>query len=212
MKIESYDLCHIGTKLKSIVDLNILKEKISKVLSEQGYELVDKALIDAERHVIKGIIGTKEDANVEINYVAHALNIVGKEPISVLNIFKEVTGVLPGIGYDTKATTLFYEILTNMNIKSDKNPRKILTKSSMIDLGSMEDIKDAGLTGMLISNKYEAPEYELFSLIIEPSPTSPSDRFAIRLQYRSKNTEDITSFQESLEVKITKIIQSLESE
>ncbi len=53
MKIEPYDLCHIGIKLKSSVDLNILKDKLREVLSKSGYDLVDKALIDAEKRVIK---------------------------------------------------------------------------------------------------------------------------------------------------------------
>lgn len=211
MEIELYDLCHIGIKFRPIVDLNMLKGKIEKILPEHGYESVDKAFVDARSSVItKGVIGAKKNTNVELNYVARALNTVGKEPTSVLDIFKEVTQFLSDIGYDPKAIVLFYEILTNMNIKSNKNPRDILTKSSRIDLGPLEDIKDIGVTGVLISNKEEAQEYELFSLIIEPNPTSPRNRFAIRLQYRSKDTEDIISFQESLEDRIAKIIQSLE--
>ncbi|OYT53860.1 MAG: hypothetical protein B6U72_04535 [Candidatus Altiarchaeales archaeon ex4484_2] len=213
MEIEAYDRCHIGIKLKPIVDLNILKEKIEKILPEHGYKPVSEAFVDAESRVIKkGVIGAKENTNVELNYVAHALNTVGKEPTSVLNIFKEVTQFLSDIGYDPKAIVLFYEVLTNMNMKSNKNPRDILSKSSKIDLSPLEDIEDIGVTGVLISNKEEAQEYELFSLIIEPNPTSPRNRFAVRLQYRSRDTGDIISFQESLEDKITKIIQSIEGE
>ena len=210
MEIEPYDLCHIGIKFKSIVDLNMLKEKIEKILPEHGYESVDKAFVDAEKRVITGVIGAKGNTNVELNYVANALNTVGKEPVTVLTIFKEVTQCLPDIGYDLEATVLFYEILANMNIKSNRNPGDILTKSSRIDLSPLEGIKDIGVTGVLISNKERAQEYELFSLIIEPNPTSPRNRLAIRLQYRSRDTEDITSFQESIDNRISKIIQSIE--
>lgn len=210
MEIEAYDRCHIGIKLRPSVDLNILTERIEKVLSKHEYTPINTAVVNDKKRIVRGIVSAKENINVEVNYEARALNMVGKEPITVLNIFKEVTRFLPDIGYDLEAIVLFYEILTNMNIKSNKNPRDILAKSSRIDLSSLEGIKDIGVTGVLISNKEEAQEYELFSLIIEPTPTSPRNRLAVRLQYRSKDTEDIISFQQSLEDRITKIIQSLE--
>lgn len=212
MEIESYDLCHIGIKLKSFVDLNVLKDKIKKILSARGYELVDKTLIDSERRVIKVIICAKENISIELNYMANALNIVGTELINVSNIFNEVVSILPDIGYDTTATVVFYEILANLNIKSYKNPLDILTYSSRIDLKSLGDIKDVGITGVSISNKDQASEHEIFSLIIEPSPNSPRDRFAIRLQYRSKDTKEILAFQKSLEGRITRIIESFGGE
>ncbi len=209
MKIEPYDLCHIGIKLKSFVDLNILKDKVREVLSKNGYDLVDKALIDAEKRVIKGVICSKDNTTVELNYPANALNIVGKESANVSKIFSEVVNILPDIGYDTTATVIFYEILANLNIKLDKNPQDILTNSSTIDLKSLRDIKDVGVTGVLISNKDKAPEYAIFSLIIEPSPNSPRDRLVIRLQYRSRDTKEILTFQRSIEDRLTKIIESL---
>lgn len=209
MKIEPYDLCHIGIKLKSSVDLNILKDKLREVLSKSGYDLVDKALIDAEKRVIKGVICSKDNTTVELNYPANALNIVGKESANVSKIFSEVVNILPDIGYDTIATVIFYEILANLNIKLDKNPQDILTDSSTIDLKSLMDITDVGVTGVLISNKDKAPEYAIFSLIIEPSPNSPRDRFVIRLQYRSRDTKEILTFQKSLEDRLTRIIESI---
>jgi len=207
MEIESYDRCHIGIKLRPIVDLNILKERIEKILPEHGYDLDVEEVANAG--IGQKIIGTKENTNVELNYVVHALNTVGKEPVSVLNVFKEVTQFLPDIGYDPNAVIVFYEVLINMNMKSDKNPRDILSKSSRVDLSPLDDINDVGVTGVLISNKEVAQEHELFSLIIEPNPISPMNRFTVKLQYRSKDTEDILSFQKSLEDRIAKIIQSI---
>ncbi len=209
MEIESYDRCHIGIKLRPIVDLNLVNEKIEKILYEHEYKSSNEVSVDAKGFVLRKVIGTKNNTNVELNYEARALNTVGKEPISVLNVFKDVIRFLPDIGFDTKAITVFYEILTNMNIKSNNNPQHLLSKSSKIDLSPLDDIKNMGVVGILISNKEEAQEYESFSLIIEPNPTSPRDRFAIKLQYRSRDTEDIISFQESLETKISKIIQSI---
>ncbi len=135
---------------------------------------------------------------------------MGKESANVSKIFSEVVNILPDIGYDTTATVIFYEILANLNIKLDKNPQDILTDSSTIDLKSLRDITDVGVTGVLISNKDKAPEYAIFSLIIEPSPNSPRDRFVIRLQYRSRDTKEILTFQKSLEDRLTRIIESIE--
>ena len=209
MKIDTCDICHIGIKLKPNIDLNMLKDRIEKILSDSGYKLVNKALTDEKGVIQKGIIGIKENTNIELNYVAHALNIVGKDPITVLTIFKELHQFLSDIDYDPEAIITFYEILTNMNAKSDKNPIDVLNNSSRVDLSPLADIGGVGVDGILISNKNVAQEYEVFNLIIEPEPTNPRNRFSVRLQYQSKNKENIISFYESLEGKITKIIESI---
>ena len=209
MKIDTCDICHIGIKLKPNVDLNVLKDRVEKILSDSGYKLVNKALTDEKGVIQKGIIGIKENTNIELNYVAHALNIVGKDPITVLTVFKELHQFLSDIDYDPEAIITFYEILTNMNAKSDKNPIDVLNNSSRVDLSPLADIGGVGVDGILISNKNVAQEYEVFNLIIEPEPTNPRNRFSVRLQYQSKNKENIISFYESLEGKITKIIESI---
>jgi len=209
MKIDTCDICHIGIKLKPNIDLNMLKDRIEKILSDSGYKLVNKALTDEKGVIQKGIIGIKENTNIELNYVAHALNIVGKDPITVLTVFKELHQFLSDIDYDPEAIITFYEILTNMNAKSDKNPIDVLNNSSRVDLSPLADIGGVGVDGILISNKNVAQEYEVFNLIIEPEPTNPRNRFSVRLQYQSKNKENIISFYESLEGKITKIIESI---
>ena len=142
--------------------------------------------------------------------MAHALNVVGKEPNSVLGTFNEVIKFLPTIGYETKAMVSFYEIITNINILSDKNPKDVLNNSLRIDLQPFNEIRNIGLTGVMISNREEVQDNELFSLIIEPSSISPSSKFVVKLQYRSSKTEDIISFQKSLEEKIIAIIKSIE--
>ena len=84
-----------------------------------------------------------------------------------------------------------------------------MNKSSRVDLSPLADIESVGIDGILISNKNVAQEYEVFNLIIEPEPTNPRNRFSVRLQYQSKNKENIISFYESSEEKIIKIIQSI---
>ncbi|ODS36331.1 hypothetical protein BEH94_04165 [Candidatus Altiarchaeales archaeon WOR_SM1_SCG] len=209
MKIDTCDICHIGIKLKPNVDLNVLKDRIEKILSESEYKIVNKGVIDGNGIVGNLIIGVKENTNIELNYVSKALNTVGKDPITVLTVFKELHQFLSDIDYDPEAIITFYEILTNMNAKSDKNPIDVLNNSSRVDLSPLADIGGVGVDGILISNKNVAQEYEVFNLIIEPEPTNPRNRFSVRLQYQSKNKENIISFYESLEGKITKIIESI---
>lgn len=210
MKVDTYNICHIGIKLKPNVDLNVLKDKIGKILPEKGYELVNQVFTDGKGVIQKGIIGKKENTNIELNYVSYALNTVGKEPPAVLTVFKELHQFLSDIDYDPKAIITFYEIFITGNIKSDKNPIDLLKKSSKIDLSSLAHISGISVDGLLISNKNVAQEYEIFSLIIEPEPTNPRNIFSIKLQYQSKDKENIISFQESLEDIISKIIKSLE--
>lgn len=211
MNVESFEPYHIGTKLIPDIDFNILKEKIENVLEQKEYEISKESTIDNFPIKIGSpteILGVKNDVRVELNFAAQALNVIGRNPSHVFEIFEELQDFLPNIGYEINATVLFYEILSTIIIETDKNPIELLNKSTRLDYTTMEEIDNLSVIGLRISNMEK--DNILFNLIIEPSKTSPNSRFSVQLQFRSKERDQIKFFNDKLENKILGVIQSLE--
>jgi len=209
MNVESFEPYHIGTKLIPDIDLNIFLEKITKVIEQNEYEVPKEPISNIQ--IIGSptkIIGVKNDVRIELNFAAQALNVIGRNPSDVFDIFEEVQDLLPSIGYEIDATVLFYEIISTIIIKTDKDPVELLKKSTRLDFTAFEDIYDLGVIGLRISNMEK--NNILFNLIIEPNKTSPNSRFSVQLQFRSKEKEKIQFINNELENKILSIIQSLE--
>lgn len=210
MEIESYELYHIGTKLNPNVNLDVLKNKMESALKEKEYEIVEKPKIELPIKIGLSIevLGIKKDVKVELNFDAHALNVVGRKPDDVFEIFNEIIPSLSSLGYELEATVLFYEIVTNLIIKSERNPREILNKSSKVNLEPWREVGDINVIGMRVGT-WISKEHELMSLIIEPSPVSPSNRFVLKLRFQSKEKEKIGSFHTKLNDRVMQVIQSL---
>lgn len=210
LKIESYEPYHIGIKLNPYVDLDILKGKIRDALVKKKYEIAKELPNELTKiGTPKEVLAVKNDTKVELNFGARALNVIGDMPSNVIRVFEELSTVLPKIGYDLDAAALFFEILANIIIKSDKKPIEIINKSVRVDLESLKEIKNVATTGILITSPGASDREGLFNLIIEPSPSSPNNRFSVKVQYRLREIEKIKSFTDKLESKITEIIQSL---
>ena len=156
------------------------------------------------------VLGVKNSVKVELNLVAQALNVIGDTPADVIEIFKEIISILPAIGYDLEATALFFEILATIIIKSDRNPVEMLLKSSKVDLSPLKDIANMTVDALKITSIRMSEREDLINLIVEPNPTSPSNRFSVKLQYRTREKEKIESFHSELEDRVMGVMESLE--
>lgn len=212
MDIESYEPYHIGNKLNPATNFDGFKTKLKEKLKNTGYSVTEKTL--SGQQIILDLpietLGTKNDVRVELNHLAQALNVVGTKPESVTEIFTEITSILPDIGYELDKTSLFYEIIASIVIKSDDKPTDILNKSVNLDLGtfSLNDI-DMNIIGMRIGGE-NIEKGKSFVLTIEPNVTSPSSRFLVKLQYRSRDIEIVKSFHSDLDSKIIGLISQME--
>lgn len=214
MIIESYEPYHIGTKLNPNVNFDIFKDKMRKELKTKGFNVPEEQILPFRLEPPKILLGEKNGTNVELNVGAQALNSIGTEPEKVLEVFKEVIPILPTIGYNLDVSVTFYEIIATMIIKTEKNPANVIDKSCKIDLESLKEIDDdIGVTGIRIEKKSILKEEEgedSISMLIEPRLISPTDRFFVRVLYRSIDREKIELFHNELENKVTKVIESLE--
>lgn len=218
MEIESYEEYLIGNKLHPSINLNYLAENLTNKLRENKYEVQETGIISG---VISGVIsgtisgtisvnplnivqmlGAKNNIRVELNRMAQALNIIGQSPAEVTQIFMDVTNILKSIGFET---SLFYEIVSTI-ITTDGSPIEILNKSVTInpDVLNINNIKN-NIIGIRIGGENEL-ENKQFTLSIEPNFASPSNRFFIRLQYRTKDINEIELFHKNLNEKIKSLI------
>lgn len=210
MEIESYEPYHIGTKLNPNVDLDILRNKMESVLKEKEYEIVKRPKIELPIKIglPTEVLGVKKDVRVELNFDAHALNVIGGKPDDVLEIFNEIIPSLSNLGYELEATALFYEIVTNLIIRLDRNPREILNEFSKVNLEPFREVGDINVIAMRVGT-WISKEHELMTLTIEPSPLSPSNRFVLRIRFQSKEKEKIESFHTKLNDRVIQVIRSL---
>lgn len=212
LEIESYEPYHIGNKLNPATNFDSLKTKLKEKLKTIGYSVTEKT--PSGQQIILDMpiemLGTKNDVRVELNHIAQALNVVGTQPEKVTEIFTEITSSLSDIGYELDKISLLYEIVASVIIKSDDKPIDILNKSVNLDLKPLcIDELNMNIVGMRIGGE-NTENGKSFTMAIEPNVTSPSSRFLVRLNYRSKETVDIEMFYKDIDTKIIDLIGQLE--
>lgn len=209
MNIESYEPYHIGTKLNPYINFEALAEKLRKELGKRGYELPKEVVTEPIKITPPiTVLATKNEAKVELNLGAKALNVIGTSPKNVLGIFRELMSILPTLGYEPDAAIVFHEILANINIKTEEKPLEILKKSTRIKFRLLRDMGNLGLTAIRISNIKEKDE-DIINFIIAPNSASPKSRFMMSLMYRSRVRDKIESFHKQLEEKVFEVMTQL---
>ncbi|KPV61925.1 MAG: hypothetical protein AOA66_1598 [Candidatus Bathyarchaeota archaeon BA2] len=214
VEIESFEPYHIGIKLQPHVNLEILGNKLRRMLKEKGYEVAEKSVSEMSIPILppKEVLGLKNGVRVEFNLVANALNTIGSEPVKVIRNFKEVVQILSGLDYSLKETIAFYEILATIIVRTEKHPRLMINNSVRIDLASFREVGEIVVDSVRIVNVEPTEEQGSIRLTIEPNPTSPNSRYLVKIQFRSFSPEGIESFQNEMEKRILSVVQSIEGE
>lgn len=207
LEIESYEPYHIGNKLNPATNFEALKDKLKEKLGEIGYELSKENFQGFTPSV--EVLGKKENVKIELNNSAQALNVIGNSPEEVTQHYSELISILNNLGFEREDTIIFTEIITTPVIKSDGKPIAFLSDLFKKDPNSIafKDIDGLDVIGIRLAEKNT--KEEIFNVAIEPSPTSKSTRFKMRLHYRPQNSERIISFYENLNEDIINLIKQL---
>jgi hypothetical protein len=212
MEIERYEPYHIGIKFESGQDLDRLWSRVREALKTRGYAIPGEPQFETRAGIVpsKAVMGIKGKTNVELNFAASAINTIGEKPKDVSTIFEEVaTKILPGEGYDMDVVVSFYEIIANATVKSDREPVEVLNESAKLNLEPLKG-RRVSIAGLKVNNTFTLRDKNyLTEIIIEPSPSSPRNRFMLHLVYRSRDIGEISSFHDSVDDLISKIIHSL---
>lgn len=213
LEIEAYEPYHIGNKLNPAMNFDSMKSKLRDCLKEAGYSLTDDTPQPGQQIILNmgnEILGTKDDSRVELNHTAQALNVIGTNPSNVSDVFSEITSILEDIGYEIDKTILFFEIISSITVKSDGKPIELLNNTIKSNLKSfpVSDVQDLNVVGVRIGGE-SSSEDSSFVLTVEPSVTSPSSRFVVKLQYRTHKKENVSNFHKDLNNNVTDFINRL---
>lgn len=207
MEIESFDPYHIGIKLNPTLNLPSFRLKILQAMKDVGFNVVAQEQLDPNAKT--EIIVTDGDIRIELNYQVFALNTIGIEPKSTAELFQKLINMLKTMGYEIQALAPSFEILTNMNVKTDSDPTKIINKSVNCNLESWKELSsNVNVTGLkvdLIDNEYGK---EALTITIGPNPVRPTTTTILGLRYLHIEEEKIVDFSNKIEDRVLRFMKS----
>lgn len=212
LQIDSYEPYHIGSKLNPATNFDILKSRLKEKLGAAGYSTKSEPQ-DEENYLIKNpieILATKNNTKIELNKIAEALNVIGTKPENVSEIFKEVMDILSDLEYEIENLVVIFEVLATIIVKTDDKPLNVLNQTVSIDSNSfpVNDVQNWGVTGIRLGGENRLKN-TLFNVMIEPNPTSQNTKFRAKLQYQSREKENVQTFFENLDLKIINLMKQL---
>ena len=214
MKIELYEPYHIGIKLANFVNLNTLKIQLIDALKGKKYDLSEeKITIAFPIEKIKENIAFKKKLRIELFYPVNAVNAIinlTNNPKNAIDAFNDIIDILEKSGYNLEKSIRFFEIVTNLTIKTERDPIQIFNKITKVDLGTFEDLGKINISGFKFRS--EKNENEFLELIFEPRLVSPEDKYFLRVIYRTRQIENVKKFHEELENNILKNLKLIEGD
>jgi len=207
MKVESYDPYHIGIKLSNI-NLPIFREKVIKTMKSLDLHIIAKDEIPV--NVPTEILAKDEETKIEINYTSTAINTIGNNPQQTNQLFSKLLKILTTIGYELDALVGFYEIATNINIKSDKDPRELVNTSVNCDLSSWNDIgSDLKADGIKFDYVDKETAKDSLSITVGPNPVRPKNYLLVNIRYQHIEDDKIIDFGSKIEDRVLSLVGSL---
>lgn len=212
--IDSYEPYMIGLKFNQNVQLDSTEKKLKNILSNMDFEVAPSVSnmqgpgISVKIGQPIETLGLKYGAELKINRDAHSLMIEGENPENVKRIFEEMPEIFKRIKLEIDDTVVFYEIITNVIVETEKSPREIINKSNKIKLDSLSDL-DMYVSGIKI-NSVDEEGRKLIGLIIEPRAGNPNKFYYANLIFRSPAIDELIEFHKELPNKIIDVLSSLE--
>lgn len=208
MKIESYEPYHIGIKFSQFINIDILKHKLRSIMEENKFNIPKEQVVGMSP--LQELLAIKNNVNVKLNRGAMALNAIGYSKKDTMKIHNEIINFFNEINYDLNSIVKFYEIIANITVKINEETKDILNNSLKDKLPKPIDyLNKLDNTGMRFRTEKSDDENEFFDLLMEPSTTSPKNRFFIRVVFRSKERDKILAINDQFETIIITVLTSL---
>jgi hypothetical protein len=210
--IEEYNPFLIGIKVIPGLNLEEMAKEIKDILKSQDYEVPKEQLgLPIKIGLPIEPLGGKNGVEIDINFQNDAFNIRGRKPDDVLSIFKEFLSFFKELKYDNLEEIIpFYEIVSNIGIKTDKNPLEVLTKAANVNLSGMKVFnQNTSVIGIRMGSiGINLEKSDLIEILVEPKKGSHSNRYQIKLRYQTKDLDNI--FELPIQEEVDTIISSLE--
>ena len=210
MEILSYDPYHIGIKINQSLPMNILRQKILPKMRNSDFKVDVNDELPSNIKMENEVIGTDGENRIELNYPLTALNTVGTNPSKTTATFEKLLGVVNKLGYEMKGIASTIDVLTNVMVKTNEDPTKLINQSVKCDLGPWKEInKNTNVNGLKIDLIDEEFAKETLRILIGPSSLSPTTQVAFTIRYLNVEPKPVIDFGQKLEERIIKFAKSL---
>jgi len=209
MKILSYEPYHIGIKISPALPMQVLRTKLLPKLRETDYTVDAQDTLASNVKMENEVIATKGDTRIELNYSLTALNTVGNNPLDTTSSFELLVSLLDKLGFEMKGVSTSIDIMTNVSVKTETDPTKLISDSVKCDLSPWKELnQNTNVNGLKIDLIDDEFGKESLRILVGPSSLSPTSQLVFSIRYLHLEPEPIVSFGKSLESKITKFAQS----
>ena len=213
MEIVKYELYHIGMKLKPNVNLTTLRQKLLENLKKFSYEINEnrpssEGIISIGIGSGKETIAKKDEVNIDINYIAGALNVNGNDSEKVYQNFVELLKIVSDIPeYEIDVIIDFYEVIANIVVSNGKKPEDILKDSVKVNFNSLSSFGNVGVGGIILRARENIANNESFDISLEPHPTSPNKFLIAKVVRQTRDRDSLKDFNKTLEKSIKELIK-----
>ena len=210
MEILSYEPYHIGIKISPALPMDILRSKLLPKLRETDFGVNAEDVLPSNVKMENEVLASKGKTKFEINYALTALNTVGVNPIDTTDSFEVLLSLLKKLGYEMKGVASSIDVLTNVTVKTDIDPTKLINDSVKCDLTPWRELNEnTNVNGLKIDLIDEKFGRESLRMLVGPSSLSPTSQLVFSIRYLHIESEPIIAFGKTLENKIMKFAQSL---
>lgn len=210
MEIQSYEPFHIGIKINPSMPIATLRKKLLPKLKESGFSVDTPDELAPNVTPQNEVIALDGKNRIELNYQLSSLNTVGEEPKSTTETFQKLLSLISKLGYEIKGIATSIDVVTNVFIKTDKDPTELINSSVKCDLKPWRELNEnANVNGIKIDLVDEEYGKESLRLLIGPSSYSPTTQAVLTVRYLSTEAEDIIDFGKKLEERIMRFMKSL---
>ena len=209
MEILSYEPYHIGIKVSPALPMAVLRSKLLPKLRETDFKVNAEDALPSNVKMENEVVASLGETKLEMNYALTALNTVGVNPIDTTKSFEVLLSVLKDLGYEMQGVATSIDVMTNVTIKTEKNPTELINNSVKCDLTPWREINEnTNVNGLKIDLIDEKFGKESLRILVGPSSLSPTSQLVFSVRYLHMEPEPIINFGTSLESKVTHFAKS----
>lgn len=214
MEITSFEPAyHIGIKVNPSMPVSTLRQKIIPKFNEAGFSNVaPERLASNVKHEIE-VLANDGTVKIEMNYPLNALNTEGEDSEGTTKTFEKLLSILKDLNYEIKGFSTSIDVVTNVNVSTDKNPTKLINDSVKCNLEPWREMNpNTNVNGIKIDLIDDEYAKQSLRLLVGPSSLSPTTAIVVSLRYLTIEPDSIIDFGKNLNQRIIKFLESLGGE
>lgn len=209
MEIETYEPYHIGIKLIAELDLPSFRKRLIREMADNSdFTVMVGDIFDNQ--LLSEIITNIEDVRIEINYVAHALNVIGDNPEKTTKIFKKVLELLKSLNYELdNSLAVIYEVRSTVLINVNEDYSTRLTNAVSCNLDGFKELNtNVNINAIKIEFKNNESGKDQMTLTISSNPVRPKSSALVIIRYVHSQNEKILEFNDKIETRVLALLKS----